>query len=110
MMLKGKYRAIKVLIRLIGLIIILIAIILFVSSWVIDTKSNKYLYNDFRKIKPAKVGLVLGTSKYLRAGRLNQFFRNRIDATVDLYNSGKIEYVLVSGDNQFIEYNEPEMM
>jgi SanA protein len=107
---KFKNRMLKVLFRLFCVILILVIIALITSSWVINSQTDKYLFDDLSKIKPTKVGLVLGTSKYLSAGRLNQFFRNRIDATVGLYRSGKIEYVLVSGDNHFIEYNEPEMM
>ncbi len=33
--------------------------------------------------------------------------QHRIDATIALYKAGKIEFVLVSGDNGTIYYNEP---
>ncbi len=100
----------KLFLWLVGLALSLIIITLVVSNWIIDTKSNPYLYDKIANIKSAKVGLVLGTSKYLTGGRLNPFFQNRIKATQDLYHEGKIEYILVSGDNRLKEYNEPEMM
>ena len=58
-------------------------------------------------IKKNKVGLVLGTAKVLQNGRLNLYFKYRIEATVALYKEGKIEFVLVSGDNSVKGYDEP---
>src|SRR5690554_8209159 len=52
--------------------------------------------------------MVLGTSKYRAKGGINLYFKYRIDAVVELYNSGKIAFVLVSGDNSTQYYNEPE--
>jgi SanA protein len=54
-----------------------------------------------------KVGLLLGTSKNLKNGNKNDFFFNRIDATVQLFKSGKIKNVIISGDNSKKNYNEP---
>lgn len=57
-----------------------------------------------------KVGLLLGTGKYLENGQLNYYYKYRIDAAIALMRSGKIRYVVVSGDNSRKDYNEPEMM
>jgi len=54
-----------------------------------------------------KVGLVLGTSSKLIGGGPNPYYINRIKATLELYKAGKIDYVLVSGDNSSQYYNEP---
>ena len=43
----------------------------------------------------------------LRNGQRNLYFQYRIDATVALYQQGKIEFVLVSGDNSRSSYDEP---
>ena len=51
--------------------------------------------------------MVLGTSNRLTDGSPNPYYTNRIEATVTLYTAGKIEFVLVSGDNGSIYYNEP---
>jgi SanA protein len=61
-------------------------------------------------IPTRKVGVVLGTRKILSNGYLNTYFTYRIDATVSLYKSGKIKYIIVSGDNSRKDYNEPEDM
>lgn len=57
-----------------------------------------------------KVGMVLGTSKYNINGKLNRFYKYRIEAAAEAFYSGKIEYVIVSGDNAQAEYNEPLSM
>ena len=58
-----------------------------------------------------KVGLLLGTSPISsNTKKANPYYYYRIDATVKLYKSGKIKRVLISGDNKYKSYNEPEMM
>ena len=40
----------------------------------------------------------------------NIFFTTRIEAAKTLYEQGKIQHILVSGDNSTKAYNEPEAM
>lgn len=54
--------------------------------------------------------MVLGTSKYYTSGYINQFYQYRIQGAVNAYNSGKIQYLLLSGDNAKHSYNEPNTM
>ena len=56
------------------------------------------------------VALVLGTSPKGRFGGPNRFFIARINAAAELYQAGKIDKILVSGDNHRKGYNEPEAM
>jgi SanA protein len=56
------------------------------------------------------VGLLLGTSKYLSNGKINGYWKYRIDATVELYKKSKIKYVIISGDNSKSTYDEPTDM
>lgn len=65
------------------------------------------VFSDLNLIQKNKVGLVLGTSKYLKNGTVNLYFKYRIDATVELYKNNKIEYILISGDNSKKDYDEP---
>lgn len=64
-------------------------------------------YASTSEIPKNKVGLVLGTAKRLNNGNINNYFKYRIAATVKLYKAGKIDFVLVSGDNGRTEYDEP---
>lgn len=65
------------------------------------------VFSDLNLIQKNKVGLVLGTSKYLKNGTVNLYFKYRIDATVELYKNNKIECILISGDNSKVDYDEP---
>jgi SanA protein len=50
---------------------------------------------------------VLGTSSRLANGTPNAFFDHRMQAAADLYRLGKINHIIVSGDNRTRFYNEP---
>lgn len=80
------------------------------SNYWIDHESDPWIFSNTLEMPHTKVGLLLGTSKYNRAGNPNLFFRYRIDAAVELYNSNKVDYLLVSGDNRTLSYNEPRDM
>lgn len=71
---------------------------------------EKYTTNNQSELQAQKVGLVLGTSKFTSKGYVNLFYKYRLEAAVELYNSKKISKVLVSGDNGTLSYNEPRMM
>lgn len=71
--------------------------------------SRGKLFNDTANLPAAKVGLVFGTTDSYK-GRENRYFRYRIDAAVKVWNAGKVETLIVSGDNRSKYYNEPEKM
>lgn len=88
-------------------------LVFFFSLWAnysVSSFSDPYISYDIKDLPSQKVGLLLGTSKRMKNGSNNAYFFNRIDATVKLYEAGKIKYVLISGDNGQKEYNEPEDM
>jgi SanA protein len=68
--------------------------------------SRRLCYDKIEEVPCNETGLLLGTSKYI-GKKLNYYYKYRIDAAVELYNAGKIKYVLVSGDNSEHTYNEP---
>lgn len=45
-----------------------------------------------------------------RDGTPTPILRDRVETAASLYFSGKVEKILMSGDNRFLEYNEPESM
>jgi len=94
-------------------VVLSVLIILFLLLWFANqviSHERQYTYDDVEKVPYNKVAVVLGTSKYLTSGGLNQYFQNRIDATVALWFSGKIKQIIVSGDNAHMSYNEPREM
>lgn len=93
------------------LIIIVTAIVatLAFDRW-ISWKTTDYIYDDVKKLPPRTVGMILGTAKYYSAGLPNEYYKYRIQGAINAYNSGKIKYLLVSGDNAHYNYNEPITM
>jgi len=99
--------------RLIRVLFVLILVgpglILLANLWVVQS-SKARVFEDLVALPKNKVGLVLGTSRYLRSGTANPFFKNRIEAAARLYHAGKVSHLLVSGDNRHRSYNEPKAM
>jgi len=49
---------------------------------------------------------VLGCSQRLGDGNPNPFFDSRLRAAAELFQSGKVDYLLVSGDNHTKGYDK----
>ncbi|MEP5339839.1 MAG: ElyC/SanA/YdcF family protein [Algibacter sp.] len=82
-------------------------LLVLISNYTIEKQTENQTFFNASEIKKNKVGLVLGTSKFLKNGRINLYFKYRIDATVTLYKNNKIDFVLISGDNGNKTYDEP---
>ena len=67
-------------------------------------------YDTLEKTPPHTVALLLGTSSRTTRGTPNPFFHARMQAAADLYRTGKVRYILASGDNSHRSYNEPHRM
>ncbi|MBS1935759.1 MAG: hypothetical protein JST96_17300 [Bacteroidetes bacterium] len=57
-------------------IVLIMTLALYLSNKIIDDSANGKLYSDAASIPYNKVGLLLGTSKYLPDGRANPFYSN----------------------------------
>lgn len=57
-----------------------------------------------------RVAVVLGCSKSFSSGKPNAYFHGRMKAAADLWKSGRIRGIIVSGDNSDRYYNEPRDM
>jgi len=103
-------KIIKKLIKIFLLLFVAGFLFILFANYTIKSKCDDFLYTDISKIPNCKTALVLGTSKTLSNGTPNLYFSYRIKATSDLYKAGKIQYIIVSGDNSIKGYNEPEEM
>jgi len=54
--------------------------------------------------------LVLGCSPRVANGTINLFFTTRIQAAAELFHVGKVQSLIVSGDNSTHDYDEPTEM
>lgn len=92
----------------VSLIMLAILSILAIDLW-ITASAKPRIYYQLADVPAKKIGLVLGTSKYI--GRtLNPYYRYRIEAAKALYDNHKIQILLLSGDNAHRSYNEPWTM
>lgn len=94
---------------LLALTSLLLLTALGLDRW-ISWKTTPYIYDNLRDLPLRQVGVVLGTAKYYRAGVINQYYRYRIQGALNAWNSGKVRYLLLSGDNAQRSYNEPVTM
>src|SRR5688500_10342049 len=56
-----------------------------------------------------RVAIIFGAG-VRRDGTPTAMLRDRVLTGAELYSSGKVEKLLMSGDNRFVDYNEPESM
>ena len=88
-----------------------VLLIILVGSYeYISYSTRDQITHDIQEIEPTKAALVLGTSKYVVGGGINRFFKYRMEAAKRLYDDGKIRFIIVSGDNSAMEYNETRDM
>lgn len=93
----------------IPLLAIVLATTLFIIDRWVSFQAQDRLYTDIEQVDNFDVAVVLGTSKYL--GKiLNEYYSHRMSAAIELYNEGKVEHFLLSGDNAHRSYNEPWTM
>lgn len=103
-------RRFKVAMGAVLLVVVLCATTAIVCFSVVERNANGRLYSDVDSIPHNKVGLLLGTSPRSPWGGNNYYFDYRIDAASELFKAGKIDYIIVSGDNHSTDYDEPSCM
>lgn len=75
----------------------------------VEREASGLTFDKAEDIPFRKVGLVLGTKRF-SGGRENLFFRYRMEAAAELFHSGKVAHLLVSGDNSKKDYDESSDM
>lgn len=96
--------------KTLGLFLLLVFIITVINYHYVNQQTKAFLYTAPEAIPAQKVGLVLGTSKYLAGGHINLYYRYRMEAAFELFTAGKVQFLLLSGDNGTKTYNEPAQM
>jgi len=94
-----------------GLVLLLIAGLLVWTVWVLTRKyaDRTFSPDQIGQIPSRKTAIVFGAG-YWPSGRLSDVLRDRLDAAAELYNAGKVNKLLLSGDNRVVDYNEPAKM
>jgi len=96
--------------KLMSFSIVLLAALLWFSNYHINKSAEGLTYDSASEIPPTPAALVFGTSKWVKGGGQNLYFKYRMEAAAELFKTGKIKYIIVSGDNSIKEYNETREM
>jgi SanA protein len=83
---------------------------LYISNYIVVQVADGKTFSSIDKIPYNRVGVLLGTSKYRKKKIHNLYFDYRIEAASALFHAGKIDFIIVSGDNRKEDYDEPEQM
>lgn len=90
-------------------LVLLSVFVLLASDFYVSFSTRNYLYTRMDELPERPVAVVLGTSRHY-AGKINPFYKSRIEAAAQLYAAKKVRAIVVSGDNATRQYNEPRML
>lgn len=68
-----------------------------------------HIYEDITRVPEAPVAIVFGAAVY-PGGHPSPVLADRVETAAALYRAGKVRKLLLSGDNRFVNYNEPGAM
>lgn len=68
-------------------------------------KSNDFIFDDIDNVPEAQTAIILG-AKVHEDGTMSDMLYDRVMTAIDLYNGGKVEKILISGDHGRIAYDE----
>lgn len=96
---------------------VLIVIVIFTGLGILTLFISRLMTGMYARPKtftianvPAhRVGIVFGAGLW-RNGTATPVLIDRVTTAANLYFAGKIEKLLMSGDNRFVDYNEPAVM
>lgn len=96
------------------LLFVVLVLFLILSGWTAWTLTKRYeddfhANSELNSISERPVAIVFGAG-YWSSGVLSDVLRDRLDAAIELYRAGRVEKLLLSGDNRVIDYNEPAKM
>lgn len=79
------------------------------TAWTLTLRYQKAIYTKPEAVPERPVAIVFGAG-YWPNGALSDILRDRLDAGIALYRAGRVQKLLLSGDNRFVNYNEPAKM
>jgi len=79
------------------------------AAWTLTGRYAGRIESTAEAVPERPVALVFGAG-YWPDGTPSDVMKDRVEASVDLYRAGRVRKVLFSGDNRFVDYNEPQKM
>lgn len=105
-------RIIRIGVFTIAIVVVVCLALMLICNQIVVNNAEGKTSSEIDSIKYNEVGLLLGTPPKARITKVkNYFFIYRLDAAEQLYRAGKIEKILISGDENSLDgVNEPECM
>jgi SanA protein len=101
-------RLVRVALVLLGLFALGLFSMLALRLWV-GWRYGDQIFDQVVEVPPRPAAIVFGAG-YWPSGRLSDALADRMQTAVDLYKAGKVNKLLLTGDNRFVDYNEPAAM
>ena len=79
------------------------------SPLLIYLRNSGRIEEEWRQIAPEEAAIVFGAGLQVD-NQPSDILKDRLQAAFTLYENDKVEKILVSGDNRFEHYNEPDSM
>jgi len=101
--------------RMAALLVALVALVVLMSIaslaiWAfIQWRYDRQIITDVAAAPQRPVAIVFGAG-IGQSGQLSPMLRDRMDTAIALYHAGAVRKLLVSGDNRFVDYDEPGRM
>ncbi|MEJ2861728.1 SanA/YdcF family protein [Actinomycetospora flava] len=99
----------RILVLVVGVCVLLATVVVVAANVVVVRRTDELVTSEASAVRPAQVAIVPG-SLVRSDGTLGGVVRQRVDAGVALYRGGRVEKLLMSGDNGRPDYNEPDAM
>ncbi len=103
------FPVIKKIIKTVFLILLLLILLTGAGIPLITCLSSYHKIVQSDEAPQKKVAIVFGAGLQPN-GRPSPILSYRVKTAVELYKKGKVQYLLMSGDNRFVDYNEPGAM
>ena len=91
-----------------GLFFAFVGAALAANAWVIH--QARPLIRGSDQVEPAQTAIVLGAYVYGKKGILSPVLQDRVDAAIALYQAGRVQSLLMSGDHGQADYDEVNAM
>jgi SanA protein len=101
-------KIIKLVVKMLMGLMLIAALVLILPRLITMVYAWNRTYRE-TTVPPQKVAIVFGAG-LTRGGGATPILKDRVATAADLYFTGKAAKLLMSGDNRFVNYNEPEAM
>ncbi|PKO18609.1 MAG: hypothetical protein CVU39_03980 [Chloroflexi bacterium HGW-Chloroflexi-10] len=89
--------------------VVMISISVPLLTWIIAKISYQQRIYTTETVSSGTIAIVFGAGLQ-RDGTPTRILKDRVETAVSLFQTGKAQKILLSGDNRFINYNEPGSM